>query len=367
MAQVVLEGVEKAFPGGVRAVRNLSLDIPHGRLTVLVGPSGCGKTTTLRLIAGLERADAGTISIGGRAVDDLPPRRRNVAMVFQDHALYPHLSVARNLAFGLKMRRVPPREISARLEQVAQWLGLAGLLDRRPHTLSGGQQQRVALGRAIVRRPDVFLLDEPLASLDKPQRDRLRGEIVRLQRRSAATMLYVTHDQVEAMTAGDRIAVVCDGGLQQVGDSQTLYRRPANRFVAGFLGDPPINFLEGTIRAHQGRLRFVARRGWAFPMAVAHAGGLAPYVDRPVVLGLRPESLRPAHGSSPPDGPRLSGRLENVEIVGPTTRIFLRCDEATIVCRTENPWQPAADGRVTVRFDAGEAHFFDSASGKAIG
>src|SRR6476620_4022139 len=247
MANVVLKHLDKKYPNGFHAVRDVSLDIADGEFMVLVGPSGCGKSTTLRMVAGLEEASGGEILIGDRLVNDVAPGERDIAMVFQNYALYPHMSVRENMAFGLKMRRTPKAEIKKRVDEAAAILSLETLLDRRPRELSGGQRQRVALGRAIVREPKVFLFDEPLSNLDAKLRVETRAELARLHRRLGATVVYVTHDQEEAMTLGNRVAVMRDGFLQQVAPPMELYRRPANRFVAGFVGSPGMNFLPGSI------------------------------------------------------------------------------------------------------------------------
>src|SRR5690349_4764683 len=242
MAQIVLDHVEKAYTGGVKAINDLSLDVRDGEFMVFVGPSGCGKSTALRSIAGLEEITAGTISIGERVVNDLPPKDRDIAMVFQNYALYPHMTVFENMAFGLRRRKLPEADVKRLVDDAAQMLGIETYLQRRPKELSGGERQRVALGRAMVRKPQVYLFDEPLSNLDAKLRVEMRAEIKRLHQRVGATMIYVTHDQVEAMTLGDRIAVMRKGVLQRCADPFTLYTAPANQFVAGFIGSPPINF-----------------------------------------------------------------------------------------------------------------------------
>src|SRR5712691_9618711 len=247
MAEVVFNEVDKVYPNGVQAVFDLSLDVEDGEFLVLVGPSGCGKTTALRMVAGLEDISDGTVSIGGRVVNDLTPKERDIAMVFQNYALYPHLSVAENIAFGLRLRKAPKAVINERVAWAARLLDLTQNLDRRPKELSGGQRQRVAMGRAIVRQPQVFLMDEPLSNLDAKLRVQMRAEIAKLQHELGTTTIYVTHDQVEAMTMGDRVALMREGVLQQVANPQTLYDAPANLFVAGFIGSPPMNLLEAQV------------------------------------------------------------------------------------------------------------------------
>ncbi|MFH1922425.1 MAG: ABC transporter ATP-binding protein, partial [Planctomycetota bacterium] len=256
MARVRLEHVGKVYPNGFEAIRDFDLDVTDGELLVLVGPSGCGKTSTLRMIAGLEQVTRGTISIGPRVVNDVPPKDRDVAMVFQSHALYPHMTARRNMAFSLKLRKAPRADLDRAVRQAAAMLDIGHLLERKPGQLSGGERQRVALGRAIVRKPACFLLDEPLSSLDARLRVEMRSELKRLHRRLGTTTLHVTHDQEEALALGDRVAIVREGRLQQIGTPREVYRHPVNRFVGGFLGSAPMNFLEGTITEHDGRLSF---------------------------------------------------------------------------------------------------------------
>lgn len=296
MAAISLMNVTKDFGNKkhpIRAVDDLTLDIRDQELLVLLGPSGCGKTTTLRLVAGLERTSTGTIAIGGNRVNDVAPKDRDVAMVFQDYALYPHLSVFDNLAFGLKMRRTPRDEIRLRVGEVAKLLALDELLARKPHSLSGGQKQRVAFGRAIVRRPNVYLFDEPLANLDAQLRAQLRVELKRMQRSLGMTAMYVTHDQHEAMSLGDRVAVMKDGRIQQCAEPLEVYEHPANRFVAGFVGTPPMNFLEGRLACDAHRPRFVFDWGCVpLPEKLARSAGEAGHDGKRMVMGIRPERIR---------------------------------------------------------------------------
>ena len=273
MAQVKIEHVDKVYPGNVKAVDDVSLEIKDGEFVALVGPSGCGKSTTLRMVAGLEEISQGTITIGGQVVNDVPPKDRDIAMVFQNYALYPHMTVRENMAFGLKLRKFPKDEIARRVDEAAKILGIGDLLDRRPKALSGGQRQRVAVGRAIVRKPAVFLFDEPLSNLDAKMRIQMRVEISRLHAQLGATMLYVTHDQVEAMTMGQRIVVMKEGVVQQVDDPIALYDRPVNRFVAGFIGTPPMNFIEGTIQKEE--------LGWVFEEGRDSTCGCRSAMKRP--------------------------------------------------------------------------------------
>ena len=315
MARIELVHLSKVYGNDVAAVRDLNLDVAEGEFMVLVGPSGCGKTTALRMMAGLEEISAGEIKIGGKVVNDLAPRDRDIAMVFQNYALYPHKSVYENLAFGLRMRRVPKAEQKQRVEEIARILGLGDMLQRRPAQLSGGQRQRVAMGRAIVREPKAFLMDEPLSNLDAKLRVQMRAEIARIQQALKVTTVYVTHDQVEAMTMGHRVAVMRDGELQQVDTPQRLYDAPANLFVASFVGSPPMNLFEAVVGRDNGRL--VCKVGEVevdLPADVAaERPSLANYADRRVAVGIRPEDVREASGW---DGARLRGRILLVESLG---------------------------------------------------
>jgi multiple sugar transport system ATP-binding protein len=291
MAEVGLERLTKRFPGGTLAVDDLSLTVADGEFLVLVGPSGCGKSTVLRMVAGLEDVTAGDVYIDGENVTDLAPKARDVAMVFQNYALYPHMTVAENMAFSLRMRKVAKDSRHEQVDETAHLLGLYDLLDRKPAALSGGQRQRVAMGRAMVRQPRVFLMDEPLSNLDAKLRVSMRGELTRLHHRYRVTTLYVTHDQIEAMTLGDRIAVLDKGRLQQVGTPEELYFAPANRFVAGFIGSPSMNFIEAKLRPGDPPALEFAGHVWPVPDALTRWPGLDRYVDRIVVLGLRPDAL----------------------------------------------------------------------------
>lgn len=292
MAHVTLQNIGKTYPGGVRAVEEVDLEVADGEFVVLVGPSGCGKSTTLRMVAGLEEISEGTLSIGDRVVNDVPARDRDVAMVFQNYALYPHLTVRRNLSFGLERRRrvlgLSKADIARKVDATAESLGIASLLDRLPKALSGGQRQRVAVGRALVRDPEVFLFDEPLSNLDARLRVEMRSELRLLHRRLGSTMLYVTHDQEEAMSLGDRLVVMHEGRVQQVGPPMEIYTRPVNRFVAGFVGSPAMTMLEGEILERDGRVRFQTAAGTTFSSEdlgrTGHRG--------PVTLGVRPEAWR---------------------------------------------------------------------------
>src|SRR3954470_15528696 len=329
MADVAFDEVDKVYDNGVQAVFGLTLDIHDGEFLVLVGPSGCGKTTALRMVAGLEDISAGTLSIGGRVVNDVSPKERDIAMVFQNYALYPHLSVAENIAFGLRLRREPKDVINERVAWAAKMLDLTPYLDRRPKELSGGQRQRVAMGRAIVRQPQVFLMDEPLSNLDAKLRVQMRADIAKLQGELGVTTVYVTHDQVEAMTMGHRVAVMSKGVLQQVDAPQRLYDRPENLFVAGFIGTPPMNLLEATTSVNGGVK--ISLGGHDIPIddeALRHYPRLREYDGQNVIVGLRAGDLHPAQGRD--DLPQLFARVELVESLGGESMAYFRVDTRAI-------------------------------------
>ncbi|GAA4255760.1 ABC transporter ATP-binding protein [Dactylosporangium darangshiense] len=325
MAEVRLDEVSKVYADGTRAVDGLSLEIADGELLVLVGPSGCGKTTALRMVAGLEDIDAGLVSIGGRVVNRVPARDRDIAMVFQSYALYPHLDVYDNIAFGLRLRKVPGAEIERRVAATGAALGLRDHLRRRPRALSGGQRQRVAMGRAIVREPQAFLMDEPLSNLDAKLRVQMRAEIARTTRRLGVTTIYVTHDQTEAMTLGDRVAVMRKGVLQQVAAPQELYDRPANVFVAGFIGSPAMNLVTGvfTTSAQDVELQISDQHLRVDPALLRNRPGVRAYLDRPVAVGIRPEDMQDA-SLAPADGAVLYGAVDLVEALGSELLVHLR-------------------------------------------
>jgi multiple sugar transport system ATP-binding protein len=393
MAEVAFNEVDKIYDNGVQAVFDLTLDIHDGEFLVLVGPSGCGKTTALRMVAGLESISDGTLSIGGRVVNDVTPKERDIAMVFQNYALYPHLSVAENIAFGLRLRKTDKSVINERVAWAATMLDLTPYLDRRPKELSGGQRQRVAMGRAIVRQPQVFLMDEPLSNLDAKLRVQMRADIAKLQRELGVTTLYVTHDQVEAMTMGDRVAVMANGRLQQVDAPQRLYDRPENLFVAGFIGTPPMNLLEGKASVNGGVS--VELGGHKLPIAdeaLKQYPRLREYDGRNVIVGLRAGSLHPGHGHE--SLPTFAARVELVESLGGESMAYFKVDarqirsEATIVDEAlagadENAAsvvgsrpnlvasfpphiQLRLGDEVPVAVDTGALHFFDEASGAPL-
>jgi multiple sugar transport system ATP-binding protein len=319
MAQVEFDRVSKIYPDGTRAVNDMNLDIRDGEFMVLVGPSGCGKTTALRMVAGLEEISEGVLKIGERVVNHVPSRDRDIAMVFQSYALYPHLSVYENIAFGLRLKKMPKQEIEERVERAAQLLGLTEFLKRKPRALSGGQRQRVAMGRAIVRQPAAFLMDEPLSNLDAKLRVQMRAEIAKLQSDLGVTTVYVTHDQIEAMTMGDRVAVMRKGELQQVDDPQTLYDRPLNLFVGGFIGSPSMNMMDATVEPSNGSLAATIgdQQISLGPETLQNHPALRAYEGKPVIIGIRPEDLEDA--ALEPDVPAdrlLHGRLELREALG---------------------------------------------------
>ena len=364
MASVTLEGVTKVFPGGVKAVDNVSLEIKDKELLVLVGPSGCGKSTTLRMVAGLEEISQGQIKIGDRVVNDILPKDRDIAMVFQNYALYPSMTVFQNMAFGLKMRRHPKAEVRQRVEEAAKILGIAHLFDRKPAALSGGERQRVAVGRAIVRKPAVFLFDEPLSNLDAKLRMEMRAELSRLHRRLQTTMIYVTHDQVEAMTLGDRIVVMEKGVVKQLAPPLTLYDRPENMFVAGFIGTPPMNFVKGGLERGTGGVAFNEGMG-KIGLPEAWAGRMANYIDKKIVFGIRPEDItvESANGSG---GSRLPATVNVVEPLGDEMIVYLSTGAHDLIAKADAHQRVSVGERVTVAFDLRKAHLFDPESGKNV-
>ena len=367
MASVSLKKVSKVYPGGVEAVREVSLDVGDGEFVVLVGPSGCGKSTTLRMIAGLEEVTAGEILIGDRVVNDVPPKDRDIAMVFQNYALYPHMTVYKNMAFGLKIRRYPKREIDERVREAAVLLGIEELLNRKPRALSGGERQRVALGRAIVRNPKVFLFDEPLSNLDAMLRVQMRGEIEKLHTRLGTTMVYVTHDQVEAMTMGDRIVVMLDGAVQQVATPTELYRRPVNRFVAGFIGSPPMNFFEGRVAVENGAMQFVGRNeGIVLEVDSGHRAALERFKGEGVVLGIRPEHILENSGQTAVAGRSLIATVELVEPLGAETYLYLDAGGESITGRVHADVLPRVNTTHIIDLDMAKAHYFSVLSGETI-
>ena len=365
MAKVTLKDVWKIFDKDIVAAKEIDLEIADREFMVLVGPSGCGKSTTLRMIAGLEEITRGEITIGGRVVNDVLPKDRDIAMVFQNYALYPHMSVYDNMAFGLKLRKYPKKEISERVEEAAEILGLGDYLQRKPKALSGGQRQRVAVGRAIVRRPAVFLFDEPLSNLDAKLRVQMRTEISRLHHHIKATMIYVTHDQVEAMTMGDRITVMKDGIIHQVDTPLNLYNNPCNRFVAGFIGSPAMNFLRGVI-AQDGGLHFVSGFG-KLPLSGEKAGRLGDLAGREVFLGIRPEDIHaPAYMPQGAVGHPIETKVDVIEPMG--NELFLYVDAAgnQLVARVDPRQEARVGEQVSLMLDMSKVHFFDALSDEKL-
>jgi len=364
MAQVALENVTKRY-GEVTAVDAIDLRVEDRELCVLVGPSGCGKTTTLRLIAGLEDVTSGRIYIGDRVVNRVSPNNRNVAMVFQHFALYPHMNVFKNMAFGVKMRGLSKAEIERRVQDAARLMGIEDLLSRKPVQLSGGQRQRVAVGRAIVRDADVFLFDEPLSDLDAQLRVAMRTELVKLQQRLAATVIHVTHDQVEAMTMGDRIVVLNEGRIQQIGPPMEVYCHPANRFVAGFIGSPPMNFLNGRLTVSKGVAQFEIP-DFTLCLKSEHPDRYAKWSEKSFTLGVRPEYVvlhRPKSGG---DWQHLRGEVVMLQPLGSEAILDLRCGRREFRARVGASGTPRRGETIDVYLDMAKCHLFDPNSGNVI-
>jgi multiple sugar transport system ATP-binding protein len=400
MASVTFEGVGKVYPDGTRAVLGFDLEVGDGEFVVFVGPSGCGKTTALRMVAGLEDITEGRIQIGEAVINDVLPQKRNIAMVFQSYALYPHLNVAENIGFGLRMRKVPKDEIRVRVQEIARVLRLTELLERKPRVLSGGQRQRVAMGRAIVRDPSVLLMDEPLSNLDAKLRVQMRAEIARIQREIDATTIYVTHDQVEAMTMGDRVIVMRKGEIQQVDVPQAIYERPANLFVATFIGSPPMNLLRARLERENGQLVCVvgAQRLAVPPATVAATAGLEARVGDTIGVGVRPEHVQDATvATGAPAGRRLRGQAVATELLGSDMLVHIEIEaepvltaevievaadidattaeelreeaeksRTTIVCRFDAHSRIRVDDSVEIVLTTERMHFFDLSSGASI-
>ena len=385
MAAIVLDHVTKVFPGQVVAVNDLSLEIRDGEFMVLVGPSGCGKSTILRILAGLEEVTAGEVYIDGRKVTDLPPKDRDIAMVFQNYALYPHMTVEQNLGFGLRLRRTPRQEIRRRVLEVARILGLEGLLDRKPAALSGGQRQRVAMGRAMVREPVAFLMDEPLSNLDAKLRVQMRAQLAQLHERLGTTTVYVTHDQVEAMTLGERVAVLRDGVLQQVDTPQALYAHPGNLFVAAFIGSPPMNLVDARVSRDA-----VSFGGHELPLPAGV--DLSAYEGRTVVLGIRPSDMEDADVWSDPSLPVMEVTVQVTEELGSEVNVLFGVDAPPVVVEETGAAEESTEGgvfllgearsifcarvdarsrarpgaRVRLSVDPSRFHFFDPETGRSI-
>ena len=370
MASLSLRGIYKKYPGGVVAVSDVNVEIRDKEFIILVGPSGCGKSTTLRMIAGLEEISDGELYIGDRLVNDIAPKDRDIAMVFQNYALYPHMTVFENMAFGLKLRKVPKDEIARKVEEAARILDLTHLLERKPKAMSGGQRQRVALGRAIVRQPQVFLLDEPLSNLDAKLRAQMRTEIAKLHKRLGTTFIYVTHDQTEAMTMGDRIVVMKDGFVQQIDTPQNLYLNPVNKFVAGFLGSPQMNMIDAVLRNDGGRyyVEFGSNdtkvaRGVKYQIVIPDEKcnpQLAGYINKEVILGVRPESIHdePHYLANATTGV-IDCTVEITEMMGAETYLYLNCEGTPLTSRVAPTSTARAQDTIKVAIDPYKIHLFD--------
>ncbi len=367
MAEVVLKNVCKVYEGGNMAVKNVNIEIKDKEFVVLVGPSGCGKSTTLRMIAGLEEISSGELLIDNKIVNDVSPKDRDIAMVFQNYALYPHMTVYENMAFGLKLRKFPKDEIDKRVNEAAKILGLEEYLQRKPKALSGGQRQRVAVGRAIVRKPKVFLFDEPLSNLDAKLRVQMRTQISKLHQSLGATMVYVTHDQVEAMTMGDKIVVMKDGIVQQIDSPLNLYNYPINKFVAGFIGSPAMNFIEGTISTNNG-IQFATSTGAiSFPLPQEKYKALASSDNKKVWLGIRPEDIHDAGSpSNIPNSHEYSALLEVVEPMGNEIFLYFQIESVLLTARIPSREKPNPGQSFKVLFNTDKLHFFDFETEKSL-
>jgi multiple sugar transport system ATP-binding protein len=365
MAVVELKNVSKVYDNNLRVVSNVSLTINDKEFVVLVGPSGCGKSTTLRMIAGLEEISEGQIYIDHQIINDVSPKERDIAMVFQNYALYPHMTVYENMAFGLKLRKFDKKEIKQRVTEAAKILNIEPYLDRKPKALSGGQRQRVAVGRAIVRKPKVFLFDEPLSNLDAKLRVQMRTEISKLHQRLEATMIYVTHDQTEAMTMGDRIVIMKDGIIHQVDSPLNLYNYPTNKFVAGFIGSPSMNFIEGRIIRQDGLTFESKQKELLIQLNENNSSGLLDYIDKELIIGIRPEDI---HDSN--DGNRnfkqLNVKLEVVEPMGNEIFLYFVIDKSQFISRISAREKPEVGKSVNLFMDISKLHFFDRESEKVI-
>lgn len=368
MAKVTLKNITKVYPGNVTAVKDVNLEIADKEFVVLVGPSGCGKSTTLRMIAGLEEITEGELYIGDKLCNDIAPKDRDIAMVFQNYALYPHMTVYDNMAFGLKLRKVPKDEIDKKVKEAARTLDIEHLLDRKPKALSGGQRQRVALGRAIVREPKVFLMDEPLSNLDAKLRVQMRTEISKLHKRLNTTFIYVTHDQTEAMTMGTRIVVMKDGIVQQVDTPQTIYEKPENMFVAGFIGSPQMNFTDAKI-VKEGNNLFVTFGKEKLPIPADKAKVIedAGYEGKEVVFGIRPEHMNDdAKFMEEHKNSTISAKIEVMEHMGPETFLYFVCEGTNMVARVEPTTTAQLEQTIKLALDMDKMHIFDKTTEAAV-
>ena len=361
MASLSLQHINKTYPNGFQAVKDFNLEIEDKEFIIFVGPSGCGKSTTLRMVAGLEEISSGTLKIGDKVMNDVEPKDRDIAMVFQNYALYPHMTVYDNMAFGLKLRKVPKDEIDKAVREAARILDLEKLLDRKPKALSGGQRQRVAMGRAIVRNPKVFLMDEPLSNLDAKLRVQMRTEISKIHQRLGATIIYVTHDQTEAMTLGTRIVVMKDGIVQQIDTPQNLYQKPCNLFVAGFVGSPQMNFLDAQISEAGGKvIAKVGEYSLEVPADKAAALKSKGYIGKTVVLGIRPENISDSANGA------MTSTVNVYELLGAEVFLYFNLNGTQITARVNPQTTAKAGSEVKFDFDMSKAHFFDKESEQVI-
>jgi len=366
MAQVSLQNVSKVYPGNIAAVKNVSLGVESREFVVIVGPSGCGKSTILRIIAGLEDVTSGKVYIADKLVNDIPPKDRNIAMVFQSYALYPHMTAFENMAFGLKLRKYSKSEIITRVNEAAEILSIKHLLNRKPKELSGGERQRVAVGRTIVRKPLVFLFDEPLSNLDAKMRVQMRTEINKLHIRLQSTMIYVTHDQTEAMTLGDRVVVVKDGLIQQVAEPISLYDKPINKFVAGFIGSPPMNFIDGQIIAKNGKF-FFSEGTFQVKIVEEMYPKIKPYIGKTVTFGIRPEDMYDKlFVSEAPAENTISCVVEVIEPMGSEVYLYLKTKKSSFIARVGPHDKPEVNQELDLVLDMSKIHFFDKATDEAI-
>ncbi len=366
MASLSLKGIYKRYAGGVEAVKDFNIEIADKEFIILLGPSGCGKSTTLRMIAGLEEISEGELYIGDKLMNDVAPKDRDIAMVFQNYALYPHMTVYENMAFGLKLRKTPKAEIKKRVEEAARILDIAHLLDRKPKALSGGQRQRVALGRAIVREPQVFRMDEPLSNLDAKLRAQMRTEINKLHQRLQTTFIYVTHDQIEAMTMGSRIVVMKDGVVQQIDNPQFLYENPVNMFVAGFIGSPPMNFVDSVIEKKDNGL-YITFGNSSVKVPEGKAKKLEAYIGKEVVFGIRPENVHDEEMYvSTLTESVVTARVDVTEAMGAETYLYLTIEDSSFIARVNPRTTAKPQDSITVAFDMEKMHVFDKDTELAV-
>ncbi|MDD4780536.1 MAG: sn-glycerol-3-phosphate ABC transporter ATP-binding protein UgpC [Tissierellia bacterium] len=365
MASISLKNINKIYPGDVKAVTDFNLEIEDKEFIILVGPSGCGKSTTLRMIAGLEEISKGELYIGDRLVNDVAPKDRDIAMVFQNYALYPHMTVYKNMAFGLELRKVPKNEIKRRVTEAAKILDIEHLLERKPKALSGGQRQRVALGRAMVRNPQVFLLDEPLSNLDAKLRTAMRSEIIKLHKRLETTFVYVTHDQIEAMTMGDRIVVMKDGFIQQVDTPQNLYNYPCNLFVAGFIGAPQMNFLDAKVKVEGENIIVDFNGNFQFILSGDKAKNLKAYAGKDIIAGIRPEDIK-IKNTEELSNYKTKATVEITELMGSEIYVYFECYGHKLINKTPADTIVKSDSEIEIAFDINKMHFFDKETESAI-